>query len=123
MKAASRQYAVQQSTRWLGSDIPRTPMTIPATAPPLSLFLGADPTVTTFPWLSLASRPEPWLSPDCVLPVTGTVGDGVFVVDADATGVCFAVPSSEVTRFSKLELLLLLLSDGRGTSTNVAPVD
>ncbi len=60
------------------------------------------------------------MSPDCVLPVTGTVGDGVFVADADATGVCFAVPSSEVTRFSKLELLL---SDGRGTGTIVPPID
>ncbi len=33
-------------------------MTIPATAPPLRLFLGADPILTMFPWLSLASRSE-----------------------------------------------------------------
>ncbi len=95
-------------------------MTIPATAPPLSLFLGADPTVTTFPGLSSASRPEPWVSPDCVLPVTGTVGEGDFVADADVPGVCFAVPSSEVTRLSKLELLL---PDGRRTGTSVPPAD
>lgn len=122
MKAASRQYAIQRSIYcWLGSDIPRTPMTIPATAPPLSLFLGADPTVTAPPWRSSASRLEPGVSSDCVLPVTGTVGEGVFVADADVVRVCLAVPSSEVTRLSKLELLLLL--DGRGAGTIVPPID
>ena len=60
-----------------------TPITIPATAPAPRLFFGAEPTLRASPWRSSASQPGgSWASLDSVLPVTGIVGERVFVTDA-----------------------------------------
>jgi hypothetical protein len=75
-------------------DIPKSPSTIPAIAPELSLPCVAVPMLRPSPACSLAWRLGS-ATPSCVLPVSGTVGDAVAVVGND-------VPVNEVTRSSRL---------------------
>lgn len=97
-----------------GRDIPKRPITMPAIAPPLREFCGAGVTLRpSSPESSFAGRSGGvWGSSDCVLPVTGTVGEAPFPVedpgDTPKAEVCVAAgPVREVTRVTMLDVLLV----------------